>query len=75
MKERRFYIMLVAFLMWLGALGIIVIRVLNNPDLLDPSLQVIGGISAGAITQFFITMLTLSWQFWFRKEPAPPVTP
>ena len=72
MKERLFYALLGVFVLWLAVLLFLVMRVIANPAVLDPMMTMVAGLSVGAVTEFFIVALTLSWQYFYRKKsPAP----
>ena len=47
------------------------------PKILDPAavkgLDLVLGLGIGGVTQFFLTILALAFQFYFRKKG--PVTP
>ena len=74
MKVKLFYTMLGVFVAWLGALGTFVWFVMSQIGLenVDPALTLLSGAAAGIITEFFLGMLTLSWQYWFRKQATNP---
>ena len=67
-----FTVMMVSFLLWLGLFAGIIFYVLGHPDRLDPAMGLFTGLSLGSITMFFVAMLTLSWQFYFRKREKAP---
>ena len=74
-KERLFYILLAVFAVWLaglfGGFGWILARDIAK---LDPMMTLVAGLGVGVITEFFLALLTLSWQYWFRKK-TPEGTP
>ena len=67
-----FLVMLFVFVLWLGACGVLVWYVTSNPEKLDPALTLMSGLGAGLVLEFFLAMLTLSWQFYFRKKESTP---
>jgi len=73
MKERLFYVMLGVFVGWLGLFSWLIMKLLANPEILDPMLSLIAGLGFGIITEFFILAMTLSWQYWFRKKESTSV--
>lgn len=70
-------IFIATFMAWLGlAFGVILPMVLRQQNL-DPAMGVVTGFGLGAITQFFILIGTITYQFYFRKsnkEDTPTVT-
>ncbi len=74
-RERYFYVFLGVFILWLAVIGTMLVYVLRHPDLVDPSLQLFAGVGAGLVTEFFLAMLTLSWQFLWRKKSPDENTP
>ena len=42
--------------------------VLDNPTGLDPILALVAGLGVGGVTQFFMVVGTLIFQFYFRKS-------
>jgi len=73
-KERLFYTLLGVFCVWLAGLASFSYYVLavKGIDSVDPALTLLGGVGAGLITEFFIMALTLSWNYWFRKQAENP---
>lgn len=72
-----FLVMLVVFVAWLAFFAFMILYVINHPDRLDTAMGLFTGLGLGAVTGFFTAMLTLSWQFYFRKketevETSPP---
>ncbi len=55
-------------LIWLVfAIVIFTKLVTNNPDTLDPLMALLTGLGLGGVTQFFIVIGTLIFQFYFRR--------
>ena len=75
-KERLFYVLLGVFCVWLSGLSVFVWYVLTRIGIgnVDPSISLLTGVGAGLITEFFIMALTLSWNYWFRKQATNPDT-
>jgi Na+/melibiose symporter-like transporter len=73
-KERLFYVLLGVFCIWLAGLGGFIYYVLAVLGLenVDPALTLLTGAGAGLITEFFLMALTLSWNYWFRKQAGNP---
>lgn len=70
-KERLFYVLLGVFVLWLVAILFWIAPSLwLFPEAADPTMQVISALGVGSITQALIVLLTLSWQYWFRKKPS-----
>jgi hypothetical protein len=70
-----FLVLLSVFVLWLGLFGTVIFYVLYNPEKFDAAMGLFTGLGLGAVTGFFTAMLTLSWQFYFRKkEEAEQVT-
>jgi len=64
-----FTILLSVFVLWLGFFGYFIFFVLGrSADYLDPAMALFSGMGLGTVTGFLIAMLTLSWQFYFRKK-------
>jgi hypothetical protein len=71
-----FLVMLVAFMLWLAFFSTVIFMVLADPSKMDPAMGLFTGLGLGAVTGFFTAMLTLSWQFYFRKKTeAEPENP
>lgn len=74
-KDRRvllFLSMLILFALWLGSLIFWVFpHALANLKDLDPMMGLITGLGIGGVTNFFIMVLTLGWQFFYRKAGTP----
>jgi len=62
-----FLVMLAVFAAWLAAVVFYIL-----PKILDPAndggLDLVMGLGIGGITQFFLTILALCVQFYFRKR-------
>lgn len=57
-----------AFMAWLAvACFVLLPLVLATPEGLDPVLGLVAGLGVGGVTQFFIVIGTLIYQFYFRK--------
>ena len=72
MKNFRDYLALtylVVLMLWLATICFILLPiVLAMPEGLDPMLSFAGGLGIGGVTQFFIVIGTLIFQFYFRKK-------
>jgi hypothetical protein len=69
--DNRFVLLLVmlgVFVLYVAGLGVLVVYVLKDLTRLDPAMTLLAGLGAGLILEFFLAMLTLSWQFNFRKK-------
>ena len=76
LKERLFYVLLGVFCLWLAVLAVFgwyVLTVIGIGNV-DPALSLLSGVGAGLITEFFLMALTLSWNYWFRKQAQNPDT-
>ena len=63
------------FAAWLAALIFYLVPLMiANMAQLDGVSGIIAGLGVGGITQVFITLLTLAWQFYFRKKEVDPET-
>ena len=62
-----FFVFLGVFVLFLASLAALVFYVISNPDKLDPAMTMFAGIGGGLVLEFFLAMLTLSWQFYWRK--------
>jgi hypothetical protein len=61
---------IIVLLAWLAvAILLVAPMILDNPEGLDPFLALITGLGVGGVTQFFILIGTLIYQFYFRKTP------
>lgn len=59
---------LLAFAGWLVVVCLVLLPiVLSQPEGLDPMLSLVAGLGIGGVTQFFIVIGTLIFQFYFRK--------
>lgn len=68
-KERLFYVLLAVFVLWVGSIIFFLVpKVIGDGETLDPTMQIVTALGVGSITQALIVLLTLSWQFWFRKK-------
>jgi len=64
-----FLIFLIVFVAWLTFMAYFIFFVMGKPaDYLDPAMALFSGMGLGTVTGFFVAMLTLSWQFYFRKR-------
>lgn len=72
LRARLMYLILGIFSLWLafGAfLLLILIDVISlNVKLLDPMLTLVGGLSWGAVTNFFMNIILIAWYFIWRKK-------
>ena len=56
-------------MLWLAAiLFCLMPRLCESPESLDPMMALVTGMGIGGVTQLFAVLLTLSWQFFFRKK-------
>ena len=57
------------FMLWLGVacFGLLP-AIIAMPEGLDPMLGLVAGLGIGGVTQFFIVVGTLIFQFYFRKK-------
>jgi hypothetical protein len=69
-----FLVMLGVFVAWLAFFAAMIFYVIENPDKFDAALGLFTGLGLGAVTGFFTAMLTLSWQFYFRKKETETTT-
>ncbi len=59
---------LAVLLIWLAVVCFVLLpTVMAMPEGLDPMLSMVAGLGVGGITQFFILIGTLIFQFYFRK--------
>lgn len=65
-----FLVMLALFAAWLAVLVFYIIPKIMDPNATE-GLDVVLGLGVGGVTQFFLTMFTLAWQFYFRKKETP----
>ena len=62
-------------LLWLALVSFFLLPVvLSAPDSLDPVLALVAGLGIGGVTQFFIVIGTLIFQFYFRKATSSEST-
>jgi len=76
--DKRFVLVLVMMAMFCGWVALVafwfvpmitgVAPMIFGVDALDPMMTMIAGLGIGGVTNFFIVLLTLSWQFYFRKK-------
>ncbi len=70
-----FMVLLAVFVLWLAFFGFFIFFVLAQPEsMLDPAMALFSGLGLGTVTGFFIAMLTLGWQFYFRKKETAEQT-
>ena len=57
------------FMLWLGVTCFYLLpAIIAMPEGLDPMLSLVAGLGIGGVTQFFIVIGTLIFQFYFRKK-------
>lgn len=61
-------VMLGVFCGWLSMIAFWFVPLLTSSELLDPMMTLIAGLGIGGVTNSFIVLLTLSWQYYFRKK-------
>ncbi|GAH48980.1 unnamed protein product [marine sediment metagenome] len=68
-------VMLVIFCGWLAlvAFWFVPLLLMTGGGALDPMMALIAGLGIGGVTNSFIVLLTLSWQFYFRKRETSEV--
>lgn len=55
--------------LWLALVAFFLFpMIISQPESLDPVLALVAGLGIGGITQFFIVVGTLVFQFYFRKK-------
>jgi len=60
-----------SFLLWLAVVLFYVLPLaLTMPEGLDPMMALVAGLGIGGVTQFFIVIGTLIYQFYYRKANA-----
>ena len=60
---------LVVLLLWLAVVCFFLLpTIIATPEGLDPMLNLAAGLGIGGVTQFFILIGTLIFQFYFRKK-------
>lgn len=67
-----YLVMTASFMLWLAFFAGFIFYVLNHLDTLDPAMALFSGLGLGTVTGFFTAMLTLGWQFYFRKKETTP---
>lgn len=80
--DNRFVLLLVMlgiFCGWLAMVAFWFAPMIVSAEQLDPMMNLIAGLGIGGVTNSFIVLLTLSWQFYFRKKeesetPTPPIS-
>ena len=66
---------LVIFMLWLGITCFFLLpKIIASPEGLDPLLGLVAGLGIGGVTQFFIVIGTLIFQFYFRKANAEEIS-
>jgi hypothetical protein len=70
-----FLVVLALFAAWLAALVFVILPKIMDPEA-EKGLDLVMGLGVGGVTQFFLTILALAWQFYFRKRETdtPPTT-
>lgn len=69
--DNRFVLVLVMLLIFCGWLGLVAfwfVPRITSGEVLDPMMSLIAGLGIGGVTNSFIVLITLSWQFYFRKK-------
>ena len=61
-------VMLAIFCGWLSMVAFWFAPMIVSAEQLDPMMSLIAGLGIGGVTNSFIVLLTLSWQFYFRKK-------
>jgi len=69
-----FLTMLFVFVLWLAFFACAIFYILNHADQYDTAMGLFTGLGLGGVTTFFIAMLTLSWQYYFRKKESETTT-
>ncbi len=64
---------LALFAAWLAALVFFILPKIMDPEAKE-GLDLVLGLGIGGVTQFFLTILALAWQFYFRKKELDPTT-
>ena len=58
------------FMLWLGVVCLVLLPLITiQPESLDPVMAFVAGLGIGGVTQFFIEIGTLIFQFYYRKAP------
>ena len=60
--------MLAIFSGWLCMVAFWFAPMITSQQQLDPMMSLIAGLGIGGVTNSFIVLITLSWQFYFRKK-------
>jgi len=61
-------------LLWLAVVIFFILPIVATaPDSVDPMMALVTGLGVGGITQFFIVVGTLVFQFYFRKKEGETV--
>jgi len=47
----------------------------KGPENIDPMMAMVAGLGIGGVTNSFIVLITLSWQYYFRKKETTATTP
>lgn len=68
-------VMLAIFCSWLCMVGFWFVPMITTAEQLDPMMSLIAGLGIGGVTNSFIVLLTLSWQFYFRKKEESETSP
>ena len=64
------------FILWLGIVCFFLLpKIVAMPEGLDPMMALVAGLGIGGVTQFFIVIGTLIFQFYFRKSGEVKVSP
>jgi len=69
--DNRFALLLVMlgiFCGWLALIAFWFVPLLTSSELLDPMMTLVAGFGIGSVTGSFIILITLSWNFYFRKK-------
>lgn len=69
--DNRFVLILVFLIMffaWLCLVAFWFLPKITESGQLDPMMTLIAGLGVGSVTNAFIVLITLSWQFYFRKK-------
>lgn len=61
--------MLLVFCGWLALVAFWFVPMMTGENF-DPMMNLIAGLGIGGVTNFFIVLLTLSWQYYFRKKES-----
>ena len=56
------------FILWLATVCFFLLPIIiSQPEGLDPMMGLVAGLGIGGVTQFFIVIGTLIFQFYFRR--------